>query len=386
MPHKTDYHPGVHPDEQPGMQPITLASILGCSLACIQASKHPKMQPDMHPSNLAAIKNVLEQVVCEQGFSPAQINTISMLLSWEKRVISYSKLAKEMSTRFLLDVTRDAARGHVSRLKKRDVVSSKFSRLGCIQGAVHRLDYQKICPHIVAAFSSPQPCMHPSKHSGMHPDTHPDPSNLDKIEEKNLPISSNSTDLSIVLQKITEDDFRAQWPNLSSHGFGCSQLRQIYDIRHKVGNPVDKAIQGLNYAEFELANDEMKDAKGNKVVSPNDWVFTSLRDHGTYRRPKGYISITEQNAIDDLEESKRIEKLQQEKFDVDYSCWRQNLSDERYDEILGTRVNRGTQEMHECLIRDYYRKNVFNANHTCCDTNEDVISKESMTNGGVHFQ
>jgi len=87
-----------------------------------------------------------------------------------------------------------------------------------------------------------------------------------------------------------------------------------------------------------------------------------------------------------VEESKRIEKLQQEKFDVDYSCWRQNLSDERYDEILGTRVNRGTQEMHECLIRDYYRKNVFNANHTCCDTNEDVISKESMTNGGVHFQ
>ncbi|WP_144234505.1 hypothetical protein [Oceanidesulfovibrio marinus] len=383
MPHETDYHPGVHPDEHPDMQPITLASILGCTLACTHACKHPTVHPGVHPDDHAAIEKVIKQVACEQGFSLAQINIISVLLSWGNRVISYSKLADELRTHFLLNVTKDAVRGYVYRLKKREVLSSQYGRLGSFQGAVYRLDYQKICPHIVAAFSSSHPCMHPR----VHPDMRPAPSNLDKIEEKNLSIcSSGSMRANMLLPKLTDDDFKAQWPNLASCGFGCSQLRQIYDIRQKIGNPVDKVIQGLNYAEFELANDEMKDAKGNKVVSPNDWVFTSLRDHGAYRRPKGYISITEQNAIDDLEESKRIEKIQQEKFDVDYSYWRQKISDDMYYEILGTRVNRGTQEMHECLIRDYYRKNIFNANHTYCDTNKDAISKESMTNGGVHFQ
>ncbi len=53
-------------------------------------------------------------------------------------------------------------------------------------------------------------------------------------------------------------------------------------------------MQGLTFAEWELDRQCMKDAKGNAVAAPLNWVFSILATQGYYPRPSGYVSPVEQ--------------------------------------------------------------------------------------------
>lgn len=57
-------------------------------------------------------------------------------------------------------------------------------------------------------------------------------------------------------------------------------------------------MQGLTFAEWELARQSMKDGKGKVVEDPRSWVFHILASQGYYPRPSGYVSPTEQTERD----------------------------------------------------------------------------------------
>ena len=70
-----------------------------------------------------------------------------------------------------------------------------------------------------------------------------------------------------------------------------------------------RIIQGLTYAEWELAAGKMYDASGKPVSKPVPWVFTILGRQGYYNRPEGYISPEEQAEKDAAQEAHALKPL-----------------------------------------------------------------------------
>lgn len=146
----------------------------------------------------------------------------------------------------------------------------------------------------------------------------------EKIERKNLSFSSEEDASSLAIRKLealTEDDLAFHWPNLAKVGFGTCQIRQIIGHLTKVNIGLEKVIQGLNHAEWELETGDMRDKSGAPVVSPLDWVFTSLSRNGYYRRPAGYVSPQEQAELDAAEEAKRRTEACEVRQKAEFDAW-----------------------------------------------------------------
>jgi hypothetical protein len=352
--------PDAHPANQPDMLALNLADILGCTLACIPVEMHPRMQPGEHHN----IKALFKEIRCEYGFSPQQINTLSILKAKKGRVISYAQLAKELGIRFGLEVSRDMARGYVERIRKRGFLSHRQARDGCLHGVRVRISKEEICEYIYPAYPGVQPEKHPAGHLGVQHGVQPGnplpPSkNLDKKEEKNLICMQGSNCNMPNLSMLTEEDIALHWPCLAQNGFGQSQLRQIQEQLEKIGKSHNRVIEGLTYAEWELVNGKMCGAKGKPVLKPVNYVFSSLSRNGCYRRPEGYVSPMEKLEQEALEEAKRIRELREKRFEIDYKPWRQALSQAELQNLLGdNRINLG-ETAREAIIRNHFRKHVW---------------------------
>lgn len=92
---------------------------------------------------------------------------------------------------------------------------------------------------------------------------------------------------------ITGTTIREEFPHLHKAGFGLHQLQQVEQRLRDANLPTDMVRDSLGFAEYELANDLMRDGKGTAVASPSDWLFKCLCKSGCYRRPKGYIDPLE---------------------------------------------------------------------------------------------
>ncbi|MYL84656.1 hypothetical protein GTA51_16185 [Desulfovibrio aerotolerans] len=109
----------------------------------------------------------------------------------------------------------------------------------------------------------------------------------------NAPLKIDRKNLSISFETL-----QTAWPTLSRAGFGLEQLEQIYAALAERGKSPERVVQGLDYAEWELAEGKMLDKTGQPVADPCAWVFRSLAGLGSYRRPSGYLSAEEQAEID----------------------------------------------------------------------------------------
>ena len=124
------------------------------------------------------------------------------------------------------------------------------------------------------------------------------------------------------------------WPNLARAGFGCEQLDQITAALAELGKPMDKIVQSLDHAEWELERGQMLDKDGQPVSDPCSWVFTALARTGYYRRPKGYVSPEEQAAKDVEAEAKAVIAARQAAEQAQFEAWRDGLSPEELTAAL----------------------------------------------------
>lgn len=177
----------------------------------------------------------------------------------------------------------------------------------------------------------------PDARSGVHSDIRSDllspPSILEKKDREILSISSQGDRER--LEALAEEDIAFHWPELARAGFGTAQIRQIIQRREQVGEDVRHIMQGLAFAEWELARQCMKDAKGKAVEAPVNWVFRILASQGYYPRPPGYVSPDEQAERDREEIVKREQEAREARFTVEAEAWAAALSPDEREAILG---------------------------------------------------
>ncbi|MDR2891532.1 MAG: hypothetical protein LBV80_00355 [Deltaproteobacteria bacterium] len=221
----------------------------------------------------------------------------------------------------------ESVRGTVNRLVTRGFLRRKQAREGTIRGVRFTIVEAMICPHITSVQAGAR--------CGVRADTQPEhfavPSILEEIDRRNtLSVSSEKADREATnrLETLTEDDLAFHWPHLVKVGFGTCQLRQIVERLSQIAIGTEKVMQGLTHAEWELEHGTMCDKSGAPVVSPVDWVFTSLSKNGYYRRPAGYVSPLEQIKLDAAEEAKRITAARDALKKATFDAWLADLPPE----------------------------------------------------------
>ena len=171
---------------------------------------------------------------------------------------------------------------------------------------------------------TPDPTLDPTGGSDPANDPTPDPTGdptfIRKIDRKNLSISLKT--------------LRLTWPHLAMAGFGPQQIEQITANLTGLGKSTDRLVQGLDHAEWELANARMLDKDGERVTDPCAWVFRALSQTGYYRRPKGYVSPEEQAARDAEEEARAVIAARQKAEQAQFEAWRDGLGAEALREAM----------------------------------------------------
>ena len=313
----SDVHPGVHP------------SVLACGLTCVPASvhsgSHSGVRFDVHPDR-----------TCRKGLTGAQINIIGLLLEIGPTVTPYKRLALELERHYAMRRSPEAVRRTVERLAGRGFLRRKKAKEGTMQGVIFHLVYEMLCPHIRPPGQGVHPDVHSGVRSGVRSDSFSAPSILEKKDREILSISSQSTQgYREKLEALDEEDVAFHWPELARAGFGTAQIRQIIQRREQVAEDARHVMQGLTFAEWELARQCMKDAKGNAVEAPVNWVFRILASQGYYPRPPGYISPDEQAERDREEIIKREQEAREARFAVEAEAWAAALSVDEREAILG---------------------------------------------------
>ena len=150
-----------------------------------------------------------------------------------------------------------------------------------------------------------------------------------KIERKNLSISSET--------------LQTSWPSLARAGFGLEQIEQIQAALAQLGKSPDRIVQGLDHAEWELAEGKMFDKQGQPVADPCAWVYRSLASQGYYRRPVGYVSAEEQAELDAGKEAAALAQSRENARQARFRAWMLGLSREEREQALEGR--KGPEEM-----------------------------------------
>lgn len=137
---------------------------------------------------------------------------------------------------------------------------------------------------------------------------------------------------------ISHEALETSWPTLARAGFGLNQIEQIHAALAQLGKSPDRIVQGLDHAEWELAEGKMLDKQGQPVADPCAWVYRSLASQGYYRRPAGYVSAEEQAERDAIEEAKALTRTRENARQERFRAWLQSLSGEEKENVLAGRI------------------------------------------------
>ncbi|MFI3270686.1 MAG: helix-turn-helix domain-containing protein [Pseudomonadota bacterium] len=151
-------------------------------------------------------------------------------------------------------------------------------------------------PHVMGAEYSTQTSIGTSsntvsKHSmpnSIAPSSHPSmPLYIDKIDR--------------LIQSIWQSDqetILACWPAAAAAGLRSAHLRQLESIFDLQGFEVGTVSLALRYLDWQLEQGPLTNARGELIEDPIAYWLSSMRRHGYYSRPKGYV--------DPLLEAKRL--------------------------------------------------------------------------------
>lgn len=176
---------------------------------------------------------------CIQGFSPLQINILSIIKAHQE-VLPYWQIAQLAGRHFGGNPTEGAVRGALERMFRRDFLLRSRASRGRLKGNRYALAKDP-CPHI-------PPCnfvMESGTESAAQHSSIPGASLLsEEIDRKNLSISSQSGEPEHRLEELSEEDVGFHWPILARDGFGTAQIRQICHRLHKIGIPTTPYSKG----------------------------------------------------------------------------------------------------------------------------------------------
>ncbi len=296
----------------------------------------------------------MQKQCCPRGYSCLQIAILTVLRSPHK-VLAYWQIAKLLTAAYGLKTSEDAVRGAIERLAKYEMLVKERATMGRLKG--NRYAFKKDpCSHIPLLTNIMESTTQTSMDSRMQLDENAPPSILEEIDRKNLSVFSKSdVNHTQLLEALSEEDIKVNWPKLAAAGFGTLQIRQIIRNQEKLGNGVENVLTGLTYAEWELENNKMHSKQGELVKSPLDWVFSSLVRHGCYRKPKEYISPEEQADLNRMEELKKQKEAREARIIIEFQEWFAYLTLEKKHDILGSDFKAGQ----ESALREYFRKNVW---------------------------
>ena len=238
---------------------------------------------------------------------------------------------------FGIPASEGSVRGAIERLSRRGFLVRERGSKGRMQGNLYALKHE---PCLL--IPSWKECMHSPIQSSMQSDMHPgvqstrngSPSSLiDKIDRENLSISNEKTAKQCNLQLLDEEVLAFHWPELAKQGFGMEQIGQIIKRLEQIDVKTDKVISGLHHVEWALENGCMKDAKGEPVGNPVNWVFSILARQGYYPRPPGYVSPEEKMEQDAVMEAERLQKARQARLKAEFALWVEGLSSEDRETI-----------------------------------------------------
>ena len=355
---------GVHPDVQAGAHPDVHPSTLACNLTCILtstlASTLTPVRPDVHPGVHPEIPDNTERVPCRKGLSAAQINIIGLLLAIGPTVTPYKQLSAELERVYAMIRTPGAVRRSVERLVNRGYLRRKQAKIGTCQGVTFTLIQEMLCPHIRPAGQCPCAPVHPGVHPGVHPEAISAPSILKEIDRKNLSISSEKSQRSAtLLESLDEEVIAFHWPELARIGFGTAQVRQIIQRRSQVGESLENIMQGMTYAEWELAHQCMTTHKGEAVTTPLHWVFKILATQGYYPRPQAYISPAEQADRDRERTVRQEQEAREALLQAESEAWAARLTPDERRAILGPDTGQRTAMPENIRLRIHFKQHIW---------------------------
>lgn len=328
-----------------------------CTRACTRSITGNGMAASMNSGMELPTRNGR----CPRGFSTLQIAVLSVLKSYSQ-IIAYWQIAELVAARYGLATTEGAVRGALERMYRRSVLMRTRAAAGSQKGNRYAFTSDP-CPHII-----PYAATEPSTESSTRGDVdtaaqsvpNAVPSILEEIDRKNLSISSENAahTAARLLEALTEEDIAFHWPELARHGFGTDQIRQMLHRLAQVNIGPEKVMQGLTYAEWELAAERMRDKKSEPIASPANWVFSILAKQGYYPRPSGYVSPQEQAERDAAEERKRCVAAQEERLKAECDAWIAGLSPDEREGIVGPQ-NSAVRMPDTVTLRNHFRTEIW---------------------------
>jgi hypothetical protein len=322
-------HAFDHSYVQPAMQCAMQCGMQSCMHAVdsteseIQSDVQATEQPEVHSLPCPTRKGR-----CAQGFSDLQINILCIIRGY-RDILAYWQVADIVMYCFGMPASEGSVRGAMARLSRRGFLVRERGSKGRIQGNCYALNREP-CPLIPSWKESMQSEAQPDVHSAING---PLSSLKDKIDRKDLSISDEKTAKQCKLQLLDEKALAFHWPELARQGFGMEQIGQIIKRLEQIDVRTDKVISGLHHSEWALENGCMKDAKGEPVGNPVNWVFSILARQGYYPRPPGYVSPEEKMEQDAAIEAERLQKARQARLKADFAFWVEGLSPEDRESI-----------------------------------------------------
>lgn len=166
---------------------------------------------------------------------------------------------------------------------------------------------------VLAVQQGVKPCQSKAEGNSIpHPDTKADryqnPVLLDR-QIKNLSGSEENEEERWArrLLSISTDEFQILWPRLHDERFGPDQIRQIIQHRLYFDETILDIENSLHAAEWELEHDTFPEAR----KGPCNYLFATLKDKGTWRRPVGFLTPNEQALANAKKEKAVIRELQE---------------------------------------------------------------------------
>ncbi len=314
-----------------------------CSRACMQSTVQSEIQSDVQTAEQPEVQSSpfpTRKGRCSQGFSDLQINILSIIKGY-RDILAYWQVADIVTQCFGMPASEGSVRGAMARLSHREFVVRERGCKGRRQGNLYAINHEP-CRLIPPWKECMQSAIQSAMQSEAQPDVHsaingPLSSLKDKIDRKNLSISYEKTAKQCNLQLLDEEALAFHWPELAKQGFGMEQIGQIIKRLEQIDVKTDKVISGLHHAEWALENGSMKDAKGEPVGNPVNWVFSILARQGYYPRPPGYVSPEEKMEQDAAIEAERLQKVRQARFLSEYALWIAGLSLEERESIAPER-------------------------------------------------
>ena len=272
-----------------------------------------KHDPTAEPTNDPTLKNLL------RGLSPNKRRFLHFIIDNEPRQDDYIISRQEVVNK--LNLTEISVKRYFAEFASLGFFRKETYRRGVCQG-VRLFLVRSLCQRFKAIDPTHDPTHVPTPTNAPTPDPIDDPTTSNTIDRKNSFLS------------ISSENLETNWPQLAASGFGPSQLEQISANLTTLGKPLDRIVQGLDHAEWELEHDLMCDKDGHRVSDPCAWVFRSLARTGYYRRPKGYVSPEEQAALDAQAEAKAVIEARQRAEAMQFEAWRAELTPEELAEAM----------------------------------------------------